>query len=436
MLRNARVWRLKEGKAALRAALHRFRCDQRGSVALLTAVSAVPLVMIVGMGIEISNWAVVQLELQRTADLAALAGMEEYIDSNNAQSAAISAASLAELNGAVGAPTRIWDGAKKLLSDNNITAQIKPGVRDILNIAMQVTVNQTVPLSITRVMSSMPSIVVSATAWAEIIPKMQPCVLALNASGAGVNAQGSVFVSLTGCSIRSNASISTGGAATMAASAFYAAGTITGSETGGPRYPNDGTISDPYANYSPVQNALNHLIPGHGSSFSDNNSKSSTPLIPGEWSSWDIKGTVILAPGIYYVNGDILLGGGSSLSGYGVTVVISGSFNMTGGAVATLSAAIKGSEMAGAIPGIAFAGSSTFSSSLSGGTNPSLTGVFYYPNGALTFGGTAQGGSNGCLQVIALSITLQGNPSLASKCSAYGTLPFSSENATAATLVQ
>jgi hypothetical protein len=391
--------------------------------------------MIVGVGIEISNWAVVQLELQRTADLAALAGIEEYIDSNNAQSAAISAASLAELNGAVGAPTRIWDGPKRLLSDNNITAQIKPGVRDILNIAMQVTVNQTVPLSITRVMSSMPSIVVSATAWAEIIPKMQPCLLALNASGAGVNAQGSVSVNLTGCSIRSNASISTGGAATMAASAFYAAGTITGSETGGPRYPNDGTISDPYANYSPVQNALNHLIPGYGSSFSDN-PNSSTSLIPGEWSSWNVKGTVILAPGIYYVNGDISLGSGSSLSGYGVTIVTSGSLNMTGGANATLSAAIKGSEMAGAIPGIAFAGSSTSSSSLSGNTNPSLTGVFYYPNGVLTFGGTAQGGSNGCLQVIALSITLQGNPSLASKCAAYGTLPFSSENATAATLVQ
>jgi len=58
--------------------------------------------MVAGMGIEITHWTVVKLELQRTADVASLAGAMEYALASNAQDAANEAANVAELNGATG----------------------------------------------------------------------------------------------------------------------------------------------------------------------------------------------------------------------------------------------------------------------------------------------------------------------------------------------
>lgn len=114
----------------------------------------------------------------------------------------------------------------------------------------------------------------------------------------------------------------------------------------------------------------------------------------------------------------------------------SGSLTLTGGASLTLSAATTAGAANGAIPGILFAGNSVAASSFRGNTSPTLTGVIYYPNGALDFGGTAQGGSSGCLQVIASSVALKGTSGLAANCSSYGTLRFNSNTTVAAALVQ
>lgn len=102
----------------------------------------------------------------------------------------------------------------------------------------------------------------------------------------------------------------------------------------------------------------------------------------------------------------------------------------------TLSAALDGESKYGAVPGIVFAGNSASASSFHGNTEPLLTGVVYYPRGELTFAGTPQGGSSGCLEVIAASVILKGNSSLASDCSRYGGAKFSSGGAAVVTLVR
>lgn len=398
------------------------------------AMTSPTLIMAVGIGVEVTHWTVVKLELQRTADVAALAGAEEYALASNAQNAANAAADLAELNGAAGAATRSWNAGSQTLTDGQVSVQVAAGVRNSKNIGVAATITQTVPLALTQMMSSLSSVTIAASGWAEVAANVQPCILALDPKGGGVTGQGNPNLVLTGCSVRSNASISTGGSASMSAPAFYANGSITGGGISGALHPNDGTIPDPYATNAAVQGAFGKLVPNAGTSFSDK-PKDIDVLTPGTYSGWDIKGTVSLLPGIYYVNGPISLGAQASVSGAGVTIVTSGALSMNGGAALNVSASQTGSTT-GAIPGVVFAGNSTAANSFLGNTSPSLTGVVYFPNSDLDFGGTAQGGTTGCLEVIAKSVTLKGNASMASNCSAYGTLPFSSDTSIPATLVQ
>lgn len=384
------------------------------------------LIMMAGMGIEVNHWTVVKQELQRTADLAALAGAAEYGVTFDSRDAANVAANLAELNGMTGATVRIWSPSNRTLTDNRITVQVGPGVRDSTKTGVSVAVTQTVPLAFTKVMSSLTSMTIGATGWAQAA-SVQPCILALSANGSGINGQGNPSLNLINCSARSNASIGAGGSATMSAPDFYANGSINGSGITGTLHPNDGTVPDPYANDPAIQNAFANLSPGQGASFSVKPNNTGT-LSPGTYSSWSIKGAATLQPGIYYVNGDISLGAQGSLSGNGVTIVTSGALSMQGGATLAISAAALGST-SGAIPGVVFAGTSTSSASFLGNTTTNaMTGVVYYPNGDLAFGGTAAGASSGCLEVIARSVTMKGNSTLAAKCATYGALSFGSDN--------
>ena len=436
--------------AGFRGVARKLKSDQRGSVVVVTALVIPVLVMSAGMGVEVSHWAMVKLELQRTADIAALAGATDYEITKDARSAANAAASVAELNGAAGSTSRTWNESTQLLRDNQITAQVRTGVRQDLDTALEVTVSQPVTLLLTRIMSSSQSVTVSATGWAELRTSVQPCVLALKSGG--ITFQGSVDVKLTGCSMRSNGSISqTGNAANVSASAFYADGSIDSRVTG-TRHEYAGTITDPYLTHSGVQTALGRLVSsptgngngngkGKGKSQDDAPSPDNETLSSGTWPTWNIKGKLSLNPGIYYVNGDISLGGQAELTGTGVTIVTSGTLSMHGGASITLSAALKPTNPGdavegGAIPGVVFVGNSASTSVFRGNTSPALTGVVYYPNGALDFGGTAQVGSPGCLEVIAASVELKGNSSMEANCARYGALPFSSGGPATVVLVQ
>lgn len=424
------------GPDGLRNTFWQFQKDQRGGVAVIAGISFVPLVMVMVAGIEVNHWTTVKAEVQRTADLAALAGATEYLSTGDAQMSVNAAADLAELNDAAGGTTRTWNPTAQLLSDNQITAQITAGAPNSENKRFMVTVRQSVPLLFTGIMGSTAPVTINATGWAEAGGSVQPCVFAIASGGAGIKAQGSVSVNLTGCSMRSNASISAGGSAILSASAFYAGGAIPPNgivvnPSGGPVVPNNGTIADPYASYTPVQNAISRIKPSGISAFDDQARNSQPPSPNTSWTSWDIKGTVRLNPGIYYVYGPISLGAQGSLTGTGVTIVTSNTISMTGGSTVTLSAAKPADAVNGAIPGVVFIGTSSESSTFGGNTRTTLTGVVYNPNGDLDFGGTSGGGSEGCLKVVAKSVIFHGNPSLASKCEAYGVKVFANETKTA-----
>lgn len=395
--------------------------DRNGAIAILTALIIPPLLIVVGVAIEVSRWTVVKVELQRAADQAAMAGSNQYAAlQNNKQMAANAAASVAELNGVSGAASRSWDKKTFTLTDNQVTVVVGPGLRDVKNIGISVTVARAVPLILTKVLTTDTTRTISASAWAEL-KLAQPCLFALG--NGGITAGGSSSVELSTCGVRSNSAISIGGSATISAESLWAASTITSNGVTGIQHPNSGTVTDPYASDPRIVTAFSRLNANPGAPIADKPNQT-TNSIPGTYSDWNIKGTVNLAAGIYYVNGDISLNAKATLTGSGVTIVMGGTLSMLGGSSMDLSAATTLNAQDGAIPGVVFAGNSTAKSGFGGNAAPALTGLIYYPNGTLEFHGASGVSSSGCLQVIANSIDLKGNSGMASNCDDYGTLVY------------
>lgn len=156
----------------------------------------------------------------------------------------------------------------------------------------------------------------------------------------------------------------------------------------------------------------------------------------------DISGSVNLAGGArlgagsYTVDGFFSVNTGGSncsdnvaVSGKDVTIVLSGretpsdwecrgkSFCLTGGNAITLNAPKSGPYAELAVIGPQSSKNKTGAEITSGG-RAKISGAFYFPNGAIDFGGGGQLGDagNGCLQLIGTSITLSGGSQAMSEC--------------------
>jgi hypothetical protein len=149
---------------------------------------------------------------------------------------------------------------------------------------------------------------------------------------------------------------------------------------------------------------------------------------PGTYSSLDVHGTLNLSPGLYMINGNISAGAQASITGTGVTIITSGVVSTNGGSSLDLTAPTT-SQTGNAIPGILLAGNSSSQSSFLGHSTIPVTGVIYFPNANLMFGGSSESDGDTCTEIIASTITLVGKVNLSadvSKCSDYGTLKFGS----------
>jgi Flp pilus assembly protein TadG len=407
---------------------------------MLSALLFPVLLGATGLGVEVSEWSVRQVELQRAADEAALAAGLAYSASNNSQTAATAGANVAELNGIAGSPTRNWSPSALLLTDSGISVQQVAGIRNASDVAYQVVIQQSVPLIIAKLFLNASTVPITASAWAEVIPTPagQPCLVALGTSSSAISMSGNGDIDATGCAVRSNGGIVLSGNASIDASSVYAGGSIATSSNAsvtGTQHPNDGTIADPYANYPPIQTEFAALSAGSSGQAIDN----SITLNPGTYSSIDLssKSQVTLNPGLYVVNGDINLSGNSSVTGSGVTIVSSGSFTISGNGTVNLTAPGT-SPSGGAISGIVYAGTSSGAMSLSGNGSITFDGVIYFPNGqaSLSGNGATSTGSSGCFELIAQTETLSGNGGFSGNCSSLGAKSFSPVNTGTVALVQ
>lgn len=413
--------------------------DKRGSIALMAGIMAPVMIMTMAMGIEVTDWSVKDLELQRVADAAAWAGANQYIVNNNAQVATGTASNVAEMNGATGQAARTWNASTLTTTDNLITAQIVSGITKSTDTAVQVTITQNIVKSFSLIFSSTPTVTISAVAIVEIGGAgPQPCLLALSPSGVGVDdvtLTGSATVVATGCSVRSNSQISLTGVTSITAGGTYAEGSITLGTNGvinGGTYQNQGVIADPYAGNAGLASAFLALA-SNSVTFADPNPSYQTITInPGTYPSLTLGGsaTVTMNPGTYYVQGPVVLNGNVTVTGTGVTIISSGTFNVDASAHGSLAAPLSVATVG--IPGILFASQAVSTSnqstwsSFQGAGNIPFTGLIYFPNGTMGFEGSATNSSAGCSEVIAADISVSGASDLGANCAAYGTVGFGS----------
>src|SRR6185312_2068645 len=270
--------------------------DRRASVSVWIAIVAPLLTLSLGLGVEVSGWTVAQLDVQRQADTASVAGALHYKQTSNAQTAATAAANLAQINGASGSASPNWDPASLTLTSDKITAQVMQGqgVKSASDMTLKVTVRKTVPVTVASPFSSLAAVTVTGTGTAELVSTSPPvsgsnpqvCMLALAGDSDGITSDtdisfsGSMDLEMPTCAVRSDGGITISGSSTINAAAIYAGGSITvngSASVTGTQHPNAGQIPDPYANNATLVSAMTTANSATGSAVSCSANRCSGP---------------------------------------------------------------------------------------------------------------------------------------------------------------
>jgi Flp pilus assembly protein TadG len=395
--------------------------DERGN-ALAIAAAAMPLMIgASAIAVDTINLTLTKRELQREADSAAIAGAYGKLQGF---SASTSAQRDLTINTKVPLATTTIENAPAAgpFTGNN------RAVRVIL------TSSLTTPLMGffgTRART------IRVEATAESVFTGHYCMVSLE-SGAvtGITFSGSTSVDL-GCGIvtnsKSNAAISAGGSASIHATPVAAVGNVpfsTAYADGTTLLPWSPSQADPYAALprtpSPPANCTWVSLDSQPNRTTDLRATISPDGNYCVRNGVDIKGTTILAPGIYYIDGGTFsLGAQANLQGTGVTFILTSStpanpasfatVSMNGGAVATLTAPTSGTYA-----GLLFyqdprtpAGSST----INGNSASSFQGGLYFPSRQLLFNGNT-GMHTECLQLVARTLVFSGNSAIQNTCPA------------------
>jgi Flp pilus assembly protein TadG len=424
-------------------------------VAVISAVVAPLLVLAMGLGIDVSFWMATRLQLQRMADLAAMAGAAKYASRPDASSALITAANVAELNGfpaalRTTAPNTPSTGTNTLSESYNVWSGSFASNSNAQLVT--VTLQRQVPRFFSAaVLTSKP--IISVTAAAQVVPRPgvgQACVLALQGYSSGVTTadditgKGNAQISLSGCDMRADASMVFKGNTSVAVPNLIASGTVTGITSNScPQgqvcdnkvLTQQPQIPDPF---SGTYGGLLTSIPTNTTSQPSGNTLSPPPTGTA-YTSLDFSGdysganAVTFNPGVYYVSGSVTFHGNGDVVGQGVTIISGGGITFNGSTNVTLTAPTSGQTAAGLLFGT---NSPTASVLFNGNSSQTLRGAIYTPNTAVTINGNSDTGKSACLTIVANSVTFSGNSALTnSGCAAMG-VPAVSDQPGIARLVQ
>jgi Flp pilus assembly protein TadG len=259
------------------------------------------------------------------------------------------------------------------------------------------------------------------------------CVLALDTgASAATFGNGTTNVNLVKCGLYVNSNSSSAltlvGGAQITADSASIVGNLSDSGNAAITTVHGITVgaqpaTDPYQNVQiPPTSGCDH------SGFSA--PKNGPALMPGVYCnglSINANANVQLSPGTYIIDrGSLSVSGNATVTGTGVTFVLTDSAGTTPATVAIHGGATLDIQAptTGAMAGIAFIqdrnGTSGTNNDFSGGTSQSITGVIYFPKETISFAGGTQTGS-GCLQLVADEVDFKGNANLEINCSGKGT---------------
>ena len=403
------------GMAMIRQAFNRLWNDKRGNV-LVIAGMAMPLLFgSVGLATDTIQWALWKRQLQRSADSAAYSGVYARFQSASSSTAANAVVARDLVNAKL---------TSALRSGFPLTTQ-PPDVAPFTN-----TVEVAIEAQRSLIFSSMfmtAAPIIRVTARAASAPNGVFCAYAKeNTNASGIIIQGSANVNL-GCGMISNSRSASVSVGVNGNAHNVTAEPVAG--VGGVPQINGVTREQSYhlPQLDPLENRYSTTVPagmacGSMASNTVSTSGSITTLRPGCYSGnnqfrFNGSGTTVLQPGTYYLNNTDFIATGGTITGTGVTIILTGTspgqMNMNGGATLQLSAptAVGHPYRNLLIMQSPTASNINNSNIINGSSTSSFDGTVYFPNQELTFSGSSAAATK-CVLVVARRLNFAGNANI------------------------
>ncbi len=417
-----RLFRQAKAEAAAAKASGASRRGERGAVAIMIALTAVVLLGMVSLGVEVTAVLMKHQQMQSAADAAAVAG---------AVALAASSPSGYEMEArAVAGQDGFVDGVNAM----TVTVKSPPVVSRTWAgnaAAVEVVISQPQILPIAAIIYH-GDWSVSARGVASVGNSASSCVLSLDPS-TGVVITGGVLVNLNQCGLASNATgasaLSVSGGATLNAGSVTVSGATSvygGAHLNAPVIKqNQPATTDPYAGVAvPPWSGCTKGSAGHPYTPGYKGSSMSPGVYCGGL-TLDGGGTNTMSPGVYFINGGVFqIGNGASLTGTGVTIVLTGSGNnyatvaINGGSPVNLTAPTTGPTA-----GLVFfedpKAPSGKTDTISNGATVTVVGAMYFPTRTVSYGGGTKTGSP-CTQLVAWRVTFTNGAWFNNNCASTG----------------
>ncbi len=370
----------KSFRKSIAALLRRLKSNDRGTVAAMFGIAAIPVVAAAGVAVDFNRVVEAQSTLQSLADRAALAAAA-YDGSESAQVAAADTFldnNPADLHGVTYTANAVADG-------DEVRVEIEAAVDGMLLPVM----NQGSRNGQDGPIVGNAEIGVGSTArYVESVPGYV-CLLTTNETASdAIFLSGTRTFTANGCGIHSDSNDATSaihlqGNRNAFGDFFHSVGGW--SHNGGAGYFSETPEGGKDVFGDPFNLTIN--CPGGGSNVTPANG---TTLSATAYNNITIQNnrTVTFSSGVHYIKGTIDIKNGGTLTGNNVTLVLCGSsakLDMNGG-VLQLQAPVTGTY-----PGFAVVGHSTATSTndLEGGPSTFIRGIWYTPKGALEISGNA-----------------------------------------------
>jgi hypothetical protein len=400
----------------------KLRTDQRGNVAVVTALLLPALMGALGLGFEVSNWYVTKRSMQNAADAATIAAA-----TNGGASYAAEAKAVAATYGFV-------NGVKNV----TVTATNAAACPSGGNTCYSVTITGLVPLYLSSVIgfrgdasvNSSPQKKLSSAAVANFTTAQVPvCLLALGLTGAqDIVTNGNPKANMSGCSVMANTSSRCNGSNLNAP---YGLAHGTNSGCGVIQVSGVPAVTDPFSTLA------NNIPPNNCASYPQEPSHRGDPALPAAnlWSGHQsLSGNVQLC-GDLQLTGDVIIDAPAgavlviengqldtngfrfaTANGSALTVVFSGTNGgsythaPTGGGTIDITA-----PTSGAWSGVALYQDPNLTTGVNisaAGNSPTwdITGLVYLPNASVTLSGAVNKSSNGqsCFVMVMNDVTING----------------------------
>lgn len=399
-----------------------FARDRRGSLASMTALLMPVLIGAAGLASDTVQWTLVRRALQRQVDSAALAGA--YALTQNRDVASTVTADLAKNSNFALTGTPVIE--------NGPSSGPFAGSADVVRVA--ITADARLPFT-GLFLGRATTISVEATAGLQ--EDGEYCLLALDDSNSlAITNSGNTTVDAS-CGMHSNSAgepaVAGQGSADIIASPVSAVGNIDNSNGS---FRAD-TVFQPYtvSQRDPFASLPDPLISGSPNN-GDVRSNQTRILSPGNYRGMNIQGNAVLLPGTYFIDGasngngnsgpgGLTIGSQATVTGVGVTFILTSSTPANGGSIAGLK--INGgatinltAPSIGTYKGVLIyqdRRATTMGDSLqvNGNSLSTLQGAIYAPRNEVVMNGTT-GMNTNCLQIVGYRLTFSGNSRITNVC--------------------